>query len=93
MEPLLFSFENIMDNGAFAPKSKCSILHNIFKYMIFQRRQKAFMWSKGLIQLSEKQSQLSLNFKKEPVSEAEQTYLITNLDLLNTHFYPAIAHI
>ena len=28
--------------------SKCSIFHNIFKYMIFQRRQKAFLWSKGL---------------------------------------------
>ena len=24
-------FENIMENGAFAPKSKCSIFHNIFK--------------------------------------------------------------
>ena len=29
-------------------KNKCSIFHNIFKYSIFQRRQKAFMWSKGL---------------------------------------------
>ena len=28
--------------------SKYSILHNIFKYMIFQRRQKALLWSKGL---------------------------------------------
>ena len=28
--------------------SKCSIFHNIFKYVIFQRRQKALMWSKGL---------------------------------------------
>ena len=28
--------------------SKCSIFHNIFKYMIFQRRQKALLWSKGL---------------------------------------------
>ena len=28
--------------------SKCSIFHNIFKYMIFQRRQKALQWSKGL---------------------------------------------
>ena len=46
-----------MENGAFAPqkvlwemehllqKSKCSIFHNIFKYMIFQR---ALLWSKGL---------------------------------------------
>ena len=30
-------------------KSKCSIYHNIFKYMIFQRRQKVLLWSKGLI--------------------------------------------
>ena len=29
--------------------SKCSIFHNIFKYMIFQRHQfKALIWSKGL---------------------------------------------
>ena len=28
--------------------SKCSIFYNIFKYMIFQRRQKALLWSKGL---------------------------------------------
>ena len=41
-------FEYIMENGAFAPKSKCSIFHNIFKYVIFQRRQKALLWSKGL---------------------------------------------
>ena len=37
-----------MENGGFAPWSKCSILHNIFKYMIFHRRQKALLWSKGL---------------------------------------------
>ena len=30
-------------------RSKCSIFHNIVKYMIFQRRQKALLWSKGLI--------------------------------------------
>ena len=28
-------------------KRKCSIFHNNFKYMIFQRRQKSFIWSKG----------------------------------------------
>ena len=41
-----------MENGALAPKelqkSKCSIFHNIFKYMIFQRCEKALLWSKGL---------------------------------------------
>ena len=31
-------------------KSKCSIFHNIFKY-IFQRHQKALLWSKGLTKL------------------------------------------
>ena len=31
-------------------KSKCSVLHNIFKYMILPRRQKALLWSnRGLI--------------------------------------------
>ena len=29
-------------------KSKCSIFHNIFKYMIFQKHLKALLWSKGL---------------------------------------------
>ena len=29
-------------------RSKCSISHNIFKYMIFQRRQKELLWSKWL---------------------------------------------
>ena len=29
-------------------KSKCSIFPNIFKHMIFQRHQKALLWSKGL---------------------------------------------
>ena len=37
-----------MENGGFAPMEQCSIFHNIFKYMIFQRRQKALLWSKGL---------------------------------------------
>ena len=31
----------IMENGAFAPKDKCSFFHNIFKNMTFQRHQKA----------------------------------------------------
>ena len=29
-------------------KKKCSIFYNIFKYVIFQRHQKVFLWSKGL---------------------------------------------
>ena len=32
-------------------KSKCSIFHIIFKYIIFQRRHKAFLWSNGLKEL------------------------------------------
>ena len=30
-------------------KSKCSIFHNIFKYMTFQKCQMSLLWSKGLI--------------------------------------------
>ena len=37
-----------MENWAFTLWSKCSIFHNIFKYMIFQRSQKALLWHKGL---------------------------------------------
>ena len=37
-----------MENGVFALKSKCSIFHNIFKYIGLQRHQKALLWSKGL---------------------------------------------
>ena len=29
-------------------QSKCTIFHNIFKYMIFQRLQKVLLWRKGL---------------------------------------------
>ena len=43
------TFENsIMENGAFAPDDECSMFHNIFKYMFFQSRQKALLWSKAL---------------------------------------------
>ena len=31
---VLNTFENILENGALAPKDKCSIFHNIFKYVI-----------------------------------------------------------
>ena len=38
-----------MQNGAFVQKSKINVpFHSIFKYMIFQRRQKGLSWSKGL---------------------------------------------
>ena len=36
-------------------KSKCSIFHNIFKYVIFQSRQKASLWSNRL-KLTDKKS-------------------------------------
>ena len=44
------TFKNIMENRAFASLiwSKCPFFHNIFKYMIFQRHQKALFGSKGL---------------------------------------------
>ena len=40
LSKVLNTFENTMENGTFAPRSKCSIFHNIFKYIVFQRRQK-----------------------------------------------------
>ena len=46
---ILNGFENIKENGAFAQRSKCSIFHNVFKYMIFQRPLNALLWNKGLI--------------------------------------------
>ena len=45
---ILNTVEKIIENGAFALWSKCSIFYNIFKYMIFQRRQNALLWSKAL---------------------------------------------
>ena len=48
---VLNTFEKSMENGAFAEKSKCFKRANapfsiiFFKYMIFQRRQKALLWS------------------------------------------------
>ena len=45
-------FCDIMENGAFGlQRSKRSIFHNIFKCVVFQRRQKALLWSKGLQQM------------------------------------------
>ena len=41
----LNTFENIMENGAYALWSKCSIFHIIFKYMIFQSHLKPSLWS------------------------------------------------
>ena len=38
-----------MENGAFALKEQMLHFHNIFKYMIFQKRQKALLWSNGLM--------------------------------------------
>ena len=43
------SFENIMENGTFAPQEQISIFHNILKNLTFQRRPKALVWSIGLI--------------------------------------------
>ena len=51
LSKVLNTFENSMENGAFAPLSKCSIFHNLFKYMIFHRHQKALLWIKGLKKL------------------------------------------
>ena len=45
---VLNTFENIMENRAFAPKEQMLNFHNIFKYVIFQKRQTAFLWNIGL---------------------------------------------
>ena len=45
LSTILNTLENIIETGAF-DWNKCSIFHNIFNYMIFQRRQKALLWSK-----------------------------------------------
>ena len=37
-----------MEKAAFAPKEQMLHFHNIFKYMIFRRRHKALLGSKGL---------------------------------------------
>ena len=54
---VLNTVENIMENWALAPKSKCSIFHSIFKY-IFQRRKKHYYGVKGK---SEKRDHLKIN--------------------------------
>ena len=48
LSKVLKTLKNIMENGAFAHRSKHSIFHNIFKYFVIQRRQKALLWSEGL---------------------------------------------
>ena len=42
LSKVLNTFENIMENGAFAFEQML-LFHNIFKYMIFQRCQKALL--------------------------------------------------
>ena len=39
LSSVLSIFENIMENGEFGPKEQMLLFHNIFKYVIFQRRQ------------------------------------------------------
>ena len=36
-----------MENGTFAPQEQMFIFHNILKILIFQKRPKALVWSKG----------------------------------------------
>ena len=49
----MWLFSTMVENILICPdnllqKRKCSIFHKIFKYMIFQMRRKALLWSKGL---------------------------------------------
>ena len=48
LSKVLNTFEDIMENGAFAPMELMLLFHNIFKFLIFQTHQKALVWSKGL---------------------------------------------
>ena len=43
------TFEYVMENRTFAPLSKCSIFHNIFKYILIQRHQRVLSWKKRLM--------------------------------------------
>ena len=43
---VLNTFENIMEKGAFALLEQMLHFHYIFKYMIFQGRQKGLLWSR-----------------------------------------------
>ena len=42
------TFENVMETGAFAPMEQMLFFHDIFKYIVFQRRQKVLSWGNGL---------------------------------------------
>ena len=48
LSKVLKTFENIMENGAFAPMKQCFIFHDIFKYIVFQRRKNALTWDSDL---------------------------------------------
>ena len=37
-----------METGAFAPMEQMLFFHDIFKYIVFQRRQKVLSWDNGL---------------------------------------------
>ena len=46
---------------------ECSIFHTIFKYLIFQRRQKALLWSKGLTEYKMGRSAVHQNIQYDKV--------------------------
>ena len=66
-----------MENGAFAPKEQCSIFHNIVKYMIFQRRQKELLWSKGLRDIIS----MVLHVNLEVQAKAPGSHIFRNIKL------------
>ena len=43
LSKVLNTFENVMANGAFAPKSKCLIFHNIFNFLL-SKELTAYFW-------------------------------------------------
>ena len=58
-----------MENGAVAPKSECSIFHNIFKYIVFQRR---YYGVKGLTHENEPVQQNGMNLSLVKASDGQK---------------------
>ena len=48
LSKVLNTFENVMETGAFAPMEQMLFFHDIFKYIVFHRRQKVLSWGNGL---------------------------------------------
>ena len=70
-----------MENGEFAQKSKCSIFHYIFKNVIFQRRHKGLLWSKGL------RNQIMLDNSSEMLADNSLELLIITFSKYDKNYH------